>query len=138
MGYASHCKLPCTAYNGGMRTKIKGRESTNDAVIGKKLREIRHWRSLSQKELAVKIDVTFQQIQKYEKGTNRISAERLHDLSQILEVDIKDFFVDLESRTERNNALPVQPSKNLVKLMQAYERLSKEKKKAVMALLDVM
>jgi transcriptional regulator with XRE-family HTH domain len=121
-----------------MRTKIKGRASTKDAVIGKKLREIRHWRSLSQKELAAKVDVTFQQIQKYENGTNRISAGRLHDLSQILEVDIKDFFVDLESRTERNNALPVQPSKNLVKLMQAYERLSKEKKKAVMALLEVM
>jgi transcriptional regulator with XRE-family HTH domain len=76
----------------------------------RKLREIRHWRNLSQEELAAKVNITFRQIQKYEIGTNRISAGRLHDLSQILEVSIEDFFAGLESRTEGNNALPVQPS----------------------------
>jgi transcriptional regulator with XRE-family HTH domain len=111
---------------------------TKDAVIGRKLREIRHWRSLSQKELAAKVNVTFQQLQKYELGTNRISAGRLYDLSQILDVDIKDFFAGLESRAKGNNALPVQPSKELVMLMQSYERLSKEQKKDVRALLAVM
>lgn len=124
-----------------MRIKIKGRASTKDAVIGRKLREIRHWRSLSQKELAAKVSVTFQQIQKYENGTNRISAGRLHDLSQILDVNVQDFFVGLDSKAtgaQDNNALPVQPTKETVTLLQSYERLSKEGKAAVRLFLKIM
>jgi transcriptional regulator with XRE-family HTH domain len=116
----------------------KGRASKKDAVIGRKLREIRYWRNLSQEELAAKVNITFQQIQKYEIGTNRISAGRLHDLSQILEVSIEDFFAGLESRTEGNNALPVQPRKELIKLMQSYERLSKQERAVIRILLKVM
>lgn len=63
-----------------------------DAIIGQNLRDFRLLKGLSQQEMGNKVGVTFQQIQKYEKGTNRISAARLLQFSQILEVQISNFF----------------------------------------------
>src|SRR5438093_2493904 len=51
---------------------------------------------LSQGELGAAIDLTFQQIQKYERGTNRIAASRLHRLSEVLDVPVAFFFDDLD------------------------------------------
>ncbi len=50
--------------------------------------------SMSQEKLGDQMGLTFQQIQKYEKGTNRIGASRLHQISQILEVPVQFFFDD--------------------------------------------
>jgi len=47
--------------------------------------------------------VTFQQVQKYERGSNRVSASRLWDISQLLEVDISYFFDDMSSLTQSNS-----------------------------------
>ena len=47
---------------------------------------------MTQGKLADELDVTFQQVQKYEKGTNRISASRLHHIAMILEVPFTSFF----------------------------------------------
>ena len=91
--------------------------------------------------MAAKVGVTFQQLQKYENGINRISASRLHDLAQILDVTIADFFVDLGSKepgAEDKNALPVQLTKETVALLQSYERLSQEGKAALMLFLKIM
>jgi transcriptional regulator with XRE-family HTH domain len=50
---------------------------------------------LSQERLAKSIGITFQQIQKYERGTNRIVASRLHDLARVLDVPVNYFFSDM-------------------------------------------
>ncbi|WP_421896406.1 helix-turn-helix domain-containing protein [Marinoscillum sp.] len=63
-----------------------------DIEVGKKLRIIRRLRNFSQPALAEEVGISFQQIQKYENGKNRISASRLYSFSQILEVDINEFF----------------------------------------------
>src|SRR6185437_3215853 len=63
-----------------------------DAGIGVRLRMRRIMLGLSQTKLGEAIGVTFQQIQKYERGTNRISAGTLHALSQALGVPISFFF----------------------------------------------
>lgn len=63
-----------------------------DVHVGKKLKLRRNVLGLSQGELGTKIGVTFQQIQKYERGANRIGSSRLYDLSQILNVPINYFF----------------------------------------------
>lgn len=60
--------------------------------IGKKIRQLRKGWGLSQSELAEKIGVSFQQVQKYEKGSTRVSVERLQQISEILGVDITSFF----------------------------------------------
>ena len=63
-----------------------------DIYVGEKLKERRKLLGLSQTELADMLALSFQQIQKYEKGKNRISASRLVDLSNVLEVSISYFF----------------------------------------------
>jgi transcriptional regulator with XRE-family HTH domain len=63
-----------------------------DKVVGRNIRILRLAKGLSQTELADALGVTFQQVQKYEKGTNRIGAGRLHEIARILQVPISFFF----------------------------------------------
>ncbi len=63
-----------------------------DGHVGAQLRARRIVMGLSQNELGHALGVTFQQIQKYEKGTNRIGASRLFELASILKVDVQYFF----------------------------------------------
>ena len=70
-----------------------GRET--DKLIGRRLREARLARGLSQGALGKKLGVTFQQVQKYESGANRIGGSRLWDISGILEVPVGHFFEGL-------------------------------------------
>lgn len=63
-----------------------------DKEIGARIRSIRQLRKISQERLGKEAGITFQQIQKYEKGTNRVSGSRLVQISKILEVDVAIFF----------------------------------------------
>lgn len=72
--------------------KTKGKPNSMDEHVGARLRLRRGLVGLSQEKLAAAIGLTFQQIQKYERGTNRISAGRLHDFARVLEVPIAYFF----------------------------------------------
>lgn len=75
------------------KLKTKGRATDLDVYVGKRLKEFRVMRGLTQEELAGKEGITFQQVQKYENGTNRIAASRLYSFSKILKVKADDFFV---------------------------------------------
>ena len=66
-----------------------------EVYIGRRLREARLSRGLSQTALGKRVGVTFQQIQKYEKGANRIGGSRMWDLSCILGVPVSFFFEGL-------------------------------------------
>lgn len=66
-----------------------------DVHIGKRLREARLSRGMSQDHLGRRLGVSFQQVQKYEKGTNRIGGSRLWDISQILDTPVEFFFEGL-------------------------------------------
>ena len=63
-----------------------------DIHVGKRLKQQRLLQGISQESLAKQLGITFQQIQKYENATNRISASKLYQLSQVLEVPIQYFF----------------------------------------------
>ncbi len=67
-----------------------------DAYVGKRLKLRRVMLRMSQDELASMIGVTFQQVQKYENGVNRISASRLFIIAKVLQVDVGFFFFGLE------------------------------------------
>ncbi|PIT68385.1 helix-turn-helix domain-containing protein [Bartonella tribocorum] len=67
----------------------------NDISIGKRIRYKRISMGLSQKELGNHLGVSFQQIQKYEKGTNRVSAGCLLEIAQKLQVPMSFFYADL-------------------------------------------
>lgn len=68
-----------------------------DEHVGRKLKLKRVEKNLTQNQLAESIGVTFQQIQKYEKGANRISSSKLYEIAQTLKVSISYFFVELEN-----------------------------------------
>jgi len=68
--------------------------NSTDVHIGKRIRMLRLARNLSQTDLAKRLGITFQQIQKYEKGTNRIGASRLQHIARVLSVPVSFFFED--------------------------------------------
>ena len=72
------------------------RERAVDAYIGARVRLRRLMLGMSQENLSGKLGVTFQQVQKYEKGLNRISASRLFELAQALAVPVGYFYEGLE------------------------------------------
>src|ERR1043165_4214420 len=74
---------------GGVRKRRAGAE---DVEIGRKIRALRLERGLSQSGLADGIGLTFQQVQKYEKGTNRVSAGRLQKIADILNTPVTFFY----------------------------------------------
>lgn len=78
-------------------TRGKG-EGTNevDVLVGQRLRELRMLAGLNQTDLAATIDLTFQQLQKYERGVNRISASKLYLLARQLNVPVQALFANLD------------------------------------------
>jgi len=66
--------------------------TADDGAVGARIAALRKARGLTQTALGVAIGVTFQQIQKYEKGTNRIGAGRLQDIAKFLEVSISTLY----------------------------------------------
>ncbi len=77
----------------------------NDISIGRKIRFKRTMIGMSQKKLGSQLGVTFQQIQKYEKGSNRIGAGRLQEIADILNVPIA--FFTLISRQKKMSCIAV-------------------------------
>ena len=67
-----------------------------DIHVGSRVRLRRNMLGLSQEKLGEAIGLTFQQVQKYERGANRIGASRLHDLSRVLDVPVAFFFDDMD------------------------------------------
>ena len=68
-----------------------------DVHVGKRIRMRRLFLGMNQETLANALGLTFQQVQKYEGGANRVSASRLAAMAEILEVPIEFFFRDLEA-----------------------------------------
>ncbi|XKM40853.1 helix-turn-helix domain-containing protein [Rhizobium ruizarguesonis] len=63
-----------------------------DIIVGRNVRQFRALRRVSQLELGEALGLTFQQIQKYEKGTNRVSASKSHQIAVFLDVEISALF----------------------------------------------
>jgi len=74
-----------------------GKPNPVDVHVGSRVRLRRTLLGLSQEKLADAIGLTFQQVQKYERGANRIGASRLYELSRVLDVPVSFFFDDMTS-----------------------------------------
>ena len=108
-----------------------------DIHVGSRLRLRRTLQGMTQSTLAKALDLSFQQIQKYERGTNRIGSSRLYQFSQILDAPIAYFFKGApkvgdpqpresgggESRAGRN-AAAFQSKRETLELVRAYTRIS--------------
>ena len=106
-----------------------------DIHVGMRLRLARA--ELSQTALADKVGVTYQQIQKYEKGTNRISASRLLQLARVLGVDVSYFFEGTEDIGDSGDSEAQRPLASIdLKLAQRLGKIENTRlKRAVLALL---
>lgn len=76
-------------------TEKEGRPSPIDVHVGSRIRLRRTLLGMSQERLGESLGLTFQQVQKYERGVNRVGASRLFDLSRVLDVPISFFFDDM-------------------------------------------
>jgi transcriptional regulator with XRE-family HTH domain len=84
-----------------------------DIHVGKQLRFRRSMMGMSQAELAAGVGLSFQAVQKYERGENRISASRLHQFAVRLGVPVSYFFESLPGEPRRGELAPYEPSVGL-------------------------
>lgn len=110
-----------------------------DVHLGKRLRRRRRLLGLTQQQLAGAVGVRFQQIQKYECGANRISAARLWQLSEALEVPVGYFYDGISTRAEARPANDgetgeVFASKETLDLIRAYYQLGERPRRRLLDL----
>src|SRR5690242_12280701 len=80
------------------RMASKGYPNPIDVHVGKRIRLRRTLLGISQTSLADAIGITFQQVQKYEKGSNRVSSSRLMDVAKALDVEVPYFFQEMSAQ----------------------------------------
>jgi len=97
-----------------------------DIHVGRKLKKLRVSRQLSQTDVARKLEVSFQQIQKYEKGLNRISASRLYEIAKVLEVTPACFFEGFHD--EKGVGTAEEPAVELANVLSSIEDDAAKKK----------
>lgn len=111
-----------------------------DVYVGQRIRAHRRHLRISQEALAEQIGVTFQQIQKYEKGSNRVSASKLFEISRILDVPIGFFFDGLpgagQAVTSQDaiQAASLQASGEGVDILAAFARLPRPLRQQILKL----
>ena len=108
---------------------IRANAERVDNHVGSMLRTRRQELGLSQTAVAERLGVTFQQVQKYERGMNRISASRLHDLCEILGVPVEYFFDGLDSEIGEPDGLDLNDPE-LVELVNAFMGIPRQMTRA--------
>lgn len=96
-----------------------------NARIGKKIRERRKLLKITQKQLGAKLGVSYQQVQQYEAGRNRVSPDRLVKLAEILDIQTSDFFADLPHVPEERRKAKGKPGDRDVVIGEKLARLRK-------------
>jgi transcriptional regulator with XRE-family HTH domain len=98
-----------------------------DAEIGRRVRTLRLQRGLSQTKLGDNLGLTFQQVQKYEKGVNRISAGRLQKIAEVLDAPITFFYAGHEENRAKSDSVSMEfeflQTGDAVRLVHAYSRI---------------
>jgi transcriptional regulator with XRE-family HTH domain len=95
---------------------------------------------VTQQQLAERVGIKFQQIQKYETGMNRISASRLWDISEALEVPISFFFegLDADGRTESDMPGDLMSDKEALELVRSYYAIPENQRRRLFDLARVL
>ena len=103
--------------------------------LGSKLRMRRLALGLTQTKVAQAINVTFQQIQKYEKGTNGISSLRIMQLGNILKVPVMYFFEDYQIQSDADKDITGVENLNYSFLAKLFSTLSEKQKEKILQIL---
>jgi transcriptional regulator with XRE-family HTH domain len=117
----------------------KLRRTPTDVEVGRRLRLLRLERKLSQQRVADGLGITFQQVQKYENGTNRISAGRLARLSEIFGVPISHLFGKQDLILEEPKVFGLLKTASALRLLKAYSQIKRPaKRRALVKLAESM
>jgi transcriptional regulator with XRE-family HTH domain len=113
-----------------------------DVHVGKRIRHRRWMVGMTQQQLAERVGIKFQQIQKYETGMNRVSASRLWDISEALSVPIDFFFEGLEGGGAENadTSLPgdILADKEALELVRSYYAIPENQRRRLFELARVL
>ncbi len=110
-----------------------------DVHVGKRVRHRRWMVGMTQQQLAERVGIKFQQIQKYETGMNRISASRLWDISEALGVPVSFFFEGLGDAAAKT-ALPgdILADKEALELVRSYYAIPETQRRRLFELARVL
>ena len=113
-----------------------------DVHVGKKIRQRRWLTGMTQQQLAEQVGIKFQQIQKYETGANRVSASRLWDISDALDVPVSFFFEGLESDRDgaSSGSVPadIMADKEALDLIRSYYAIPENQRRRLFELARVL
>ena len=112
-----------------------------DQLVSRNIRIQRLAKGLSQNELADKLGITFQQVQKYEKGVNRVGCGRLFQIARILGVHVTDFFdgSDVGKPTEGHKVRDLISEPQAFVLVEAFSKISDRRlRRSVVALVKTI
>ena len=114
-----------------------------DVHVGKRVRHRRWLVGMTQQQLAESVGIKFQQIQKYETGANRVSASRLWDIADALDVDVSFFFEGLDSETTERDESTSVPSdllgdKEALDLVRSYYAIPENQRRRLFDLARVL
>ncbi|MEM1382697.1 MAG: helix-turn-helix transcriptional regulator [Pseudomonadota bacterium] len=111
-----------------------------DVHVGQRVRQRRWMVGMTQQQLGERVGIKFQQIQKYETGTNRISASRLWDIAAALDVPVSFFFEGLDDkRLAEHGALgDVVTDKEALELVRAYYAIPETQRRRLFELARVL
>jgi transcriptional regulator with XRE-family HTH domain len=112
-----------------------------DVHVGKRIRHRRWMNGTTQQQLAEKVGIKFQQIQKYETGMNRVSASRLWDIAGVLGVPVAFFFEGLETgMVEDAQDMPsdILADKEALELLRSYYAIPENQRRRLFELARVL
>ncbi|MDZ4134042.1 MAG: helix-turn-helix transcriptional regulator [Paracoccaceae bacterium] len=111
-----------------------------DAHVGKRIRHRRWMVGMTQQQLADRVGIKFQQIQKYETGMNRVSASRLWDIADTLGVEIKFFFEGIDDAREAAGAAEgdIMADKEALELVRTYYAIPETQRRRLFDLARVL
>ncbi|NDR57974.1 helix-turn-helix domain-containing protein [Aliiruegeria sabulilitoris] len=110
-----------------------------DTHVGKRIRHRRWMLGMTQQQLAEKVGIKFQQIQKYETGANRVSASRLWDISDALNVNITFFFGGLDSAADsKTPAGDLLADREALELVRSYYAIPENQRRQLFELAKVL
>lgn len=112
-----------------------------DTHVGKRVRQRRWMVGMTQQQLAEKVGIKFQQIQKYETGMNRVSASRLWDIADVLGVSVSFFFEGLsdQAKTPANGApVDILADKEALELVRSYYAMPENQRRRLFDLARVL
>jgi transcriptional regulator with XRE-family HTH domain len=106
-------------------TSLMPKQTTDvDRLVGLRITALRKARGLSQTALGTAVGVTFQQVQKYEKGQNRVGAGRLREIARLLEVPVSAFFEDSNNPdSPQEDVFGFLNAQGAVELLRAYTQI---------------